>query len=50
MNDIENFNGRYSVTIDQNVVGMAHKFMSASNTTAPILDRNDGKHASFLRI
>jgi hypothetical protein len=40
---IENFNGQHRMTIDQNVVGMAHQFMGASDASTSILDREDAQ-------
>ena len=35
---IQNFNGQNRMTIDPNVVGMAHQLMGASDTPASILN------------
>ena len=45
---IENFNGPNRKTIDQNVVGMAHQFMGASDASTSILDREDAQAVSIL--
>ena len=39
VNHIEDLNGQHRVTINQNIVGMAHKLVSASDATASILSR-----------
>jgi hypothetical protein len=48
VNHIENFNGQHCMTVNQDVIGMAHPFMGTSNAAASILSRKNAQIVCIL--